>query len=167
LVDRYTLPGPSPLGPPGDYNGDGHANVWDIDLQALATGASNPYIAEFDENGDGLLDAVDRDIWVHQHTRTYFGDADLDGEFDSGDLVSVFVAGEYEDRMFGNSTWSTGDWDGDGDFSSSDLVLALADGGYEAGQRPAAVSEPSSHRLLTLALCISCSWRVSRKRVRS
>jgi hypothetical protein len=168
LIDRYSLPGPSPLDRPGDYNGDGLANAWDIDLQALATTGSNPYISRFDENGDGLVNGIDRGIWVHGHGQTYFGDADLDGEFGSDDLVSVLAAGEYEDGTFGNSTWSTGDWDGDGDFASSDFVLALADGGYEAGPRaavvPVPVPEPPPLFLLTLALGIRCLLGVSRKR---
>jgi hypothetical protein len=155
LIDRYSLPGPSPLGSPGDYNHDGLASVWDIDLQALAMNGSHPYISKFDENGDGLVSGIDREIWVHLHRQTYFGDADLDGEFGSRDLVSVLAAGVYEDRVFGNSTWSTGDWNGDGEFASSDLVLALADGGYEAGPRAAVVPEPSSLLLFTLALGIS------------
>jgi hypothetical protein len=157
LVDRYSLPGPPPPDAPGDYNGDGLLTVWDIDLQALAPRGSNPFIAKFDENADGSVDITDREIWVHQHRQTYFGDANLDGVFNSGDLVSVFVAGEYEDRSIGKSTWSTGDWNGDGEFASSDLVLALADGGYEAASKAAAVPEPASVFLLSLALGMSSS----------
>jgi hypothetical protein len=154
LVDRYSLPGPSTPDGPGDYNGDGLLNAWDIDLQALAPRGANPYILKFDENADGVVDGIDRDIWVHQHRRTYFGDANLDGEFGSSDLMSVFIAGEYEDRRFGNSTWSTGDWDGDGEFTSGDLVVALADGGYEAGPRAAVVPEPASVLLVTIAAAL-------------
>src|SRR5690606_36591601 len=44
LVDRYSLPGPSPPDVPGDYNGDGLLNAWDVDLPALAPRGSNPYI---------------------------------------------------------------------------------------------------------------------------
>ena len=76
---------------------------------------------------------------------TYFGDANLDGEFNSGDLVAVFATGEYEDEIPNNSTWATGDWDGDGEFGSGDFVLAFAAGGYEQGprERAAVVPEPN------------------------
>ena len=43
-----------------------------------------------------------------------FGDANLDGAFDSGDLVQIFATGEYEDDQSGNSTWADGDWNCDG-----------------------------------------------------
>ena len=60
------------------------------------------------------------------------GDANLDGQFDSTDLLQVFVAGQYEDQQSDNSTWETGDWTCDGEFSSSDLVAALQHGAYAA-----------------------------------
>jgi hypothetical protein len=58
------------------------------------------------------------------------GDANRDGRFDSGDLVMVMAAGEYEDSIADNSTWAEGDWNEDGDFTTSDLVLALSVGWY-------------------------------------
>ncbi|MCA9196978.1 MAG: hypothetical protein KDA87_05540, partial [Planctomycetales bacterium] len=73
---------------------------------------------------------------IHNLHNTYFGDANLDGEFNSQDLVRIFTAGEYEDDIAGNSLWLEGDWNGDGDFTSSDLVLAFQDGGYELGPKP-------------------------------
>jgi hypothetical protein len=42
------------------------------------------------------------------------------------------TAGEYEDSIPGNSTWSEGDWDCDGDFTTRDLVLAFSDVGFVA-----------------------------------
>ena len=53
------------------------------------------------------------------------GDSNLDGRFDSNDLIAVFQAGEFEDDIANNSVWEDGDWNGDGDFDSSDLVLAF------------------------------------------
>jgi hypothetical protein len=58
------------------------------------------------------------------------GDANLDGIFDSGDLVHLFQLGEYEDQLVGNSSRVTGDFDGDGDFTSGDIVLAFQAGQY-------------------------------------
>ena len=60
------------------------------------------------------------------------GDSNRDGVFNSSDLVFVFQAGEYEDRIAGNSTYEEGDWNGDGEFDSSDLVFAFQAGTYSA-----------------------------------
>ncbi len=60
------------------------------------------------------------------------GDSNLDGLFDSSDLVTIFQAGEYEDALQDNSTWAEGDWNGDREFTSEDLVLAFQAGSYEA-----------------------------------
>ena len=60
------------------------------------------------------------------------GDSNRDGRFDSADFVTVFIAGEYEDDIDGNSTFEEGDWNGDGDFTSADLVAAFIAGNYEA-----------------------------------
>ena len=75
--------------------------------------------------------------WVKELKHTYLGDANLDGEFNSTDLVDVLAAGEYEDNIAVNSSWAEGDWNTDGEFTSADLVDALADGGYEFGPRVA------------------------------
>ena len=77
-----------------------------------------------------VVDLEDRDTMVHEIIGTYYGDANLDGAFNSSDLVSVFRSGGYEDEIPGNSTWESGDWNGDGEFNSTDLVLAFRDGGY-------------------------------------
>lgn len=66
----------------------------------------------------------------------YAGDADKDGDFDSQDLVVVFVAGKYETN--GDAEWEEGDWNEDGVFNSSDLILALQGGHYEDGDMMAA-----------------------------
>ena len=99
-----------------------------------------------DVNDDGKVDELDHRSWVKDVKRTYFGDANLDGEFNSSDLVQVFAANEYEDESRRNSNWSTGDWNGDWEFDSSDLVIAFQDGGYERGPRTVnAVAVPESN----------------------
>jgi hypothetical protein len=70
---------------------------------------------------------------VYGELRTTYGDANLDREFNSTDLVTVFAAGRYEDGIAGNATWAQGDWNCDGDFESGDLVLAFSTGAYEQG----------------------------------
>ena len=59
------------------------------------------------------------------------GDSDRDGDFDSSDLVLVFQAGQYEDDIEQNSSWTTGDWNGDREFDSADIVFAFQYGAYE------------------------------------
>jgi len=138
---------------PGDFDNDGDLTVDDIDALSVAvrTGDTNP---RFDLNDDGAVNGADRDVWVIDLKKTYYGDANLDGEFNSGDFVGVFTAGQYEDQVALNSNWGTGDWNGDGDFTSSDFVTAFSDGGYENGPRAgvAGVPEPASCSLACLGL---------------
>ena len=137
----------------GDMNFDGNLDVDDLDALTAANNANTPG-TKFDVNGDGTLNKQDRAAWIHEIKNTYFGDANMDGEFNSGDLTEVFKANEYEDNLTLNSTWSEGDWNGDGDFDSGDLVEAFKDGGYEIGPRTAAspVPEPSSWILMAAGL---------------
>lgn len=103
-----------------------------------------------------LTDPGERLNYVHDVLGTWMGDANLDGEFNSGDFVQVFTAGEYEDTVEENSVWATGDWNGDKEFNSGDFVVAFSDGGFEQGPfqaaGTAAVPEPSSIVLALLSL---------------
>jgi hypothetical protein len=127
----------------GDFDENLSIDVADIDLlsQTLRAGSQD---LKFDITLDNQVTDLDRQFWIKEVNRTYVGDANLDGLFDSGDLVQVLAAGQYEDGIVANSTWATGDFNGDGEADSADLVAALADGGYEAGPLPAvsAVPEP-------------------------
>lgn len=115
----------------GDLNGDGVVDATDIDSLAAAVRSGDSDI-RFDLSGDQIVDAVDRDILVQDVLQTNYGDTNLDGIFNSRDLVNVFIPGEYEDDIQGNSTWVEGDWNGDGDFGTRDLVLAFMSGKYVA-----------------------------------
>ncbi len=112
----------------------------------------------FDLNGDSGIDVVDHRIWVKDLAKTWFGDANLDGQFALEDLTQVLTAGKYEMQDY--ASWSEGDWNGDGVFDTGDLVKALEDGGYEMGRRPdvPAVPEPGAALLLLAAIGLS-SWR--------
>ena len=135
----------------GDYNDDGELNEPDLNLQADAiVGGQDP--PEFDLNGDGKVDFADREYWVNELKNTWIGDANLDLEFNSGDMVQVFVGGKYETGQ--DATWGEGDWNGDKKFGSGDMVAAFVAGGYEQGAKPAvsAVPEPSSLVLVLLGL---------------
>ena len=112
---------------PADLNRDGRADEDDVTLLCRAYGTNNPSL---DLNGDGAIDFLDLGVLIQQHFGTSFGDANLDGIFNSGDLILVFSSGEYEDNLLGNSTWSEGDWNCDGEFNSTDVIVAFGNGGY-------------------------------------
>ncbi|MCA9166130.1 MAG: hypothetical protein KDB23_00610 [Planctomycetales bacterium] len=113
----------------GDLDGDHRLNSTDID-ELMKARKRNDTNRVYDLNGDGLVDERDTKYMIHVLFDTIFGDADLNGFFDSGDLINVFAAGHYEDDHENNAFWSVGDWDGDGEFNTSDLVWAFQDGGY-------------------------------------
>ena len=144
---------PSPV---GDFNANDVLDVADVDVLAerirLGHVDSNGHWpdAMFDVNSNGSVGREDDRIWVKDLKNTWFGDANLDGEFNSSDMVQVFVAGKYEKKPIVNwggeilnpVSWSEGDWNADGVFDSSDMVTAFADGGYEKGPRTDAVAVP-------------------------
>jgi hypothetical protein len=149
----------------GDFDGNGILDADDIDILSGAVSYPDPNDPDspcaqpnpppwcqfafgissdaFDLNQNGMVDAGDRLVWVKDLKQTWYGDANLDGEFNSSDLVEVLQAGEYEDDIAFNSGWVEGDWNGDSDFTSGDLVAALQDGGFEQGPLPVAVPEPT------------------------
>ena len=147
----------------GDFNGNGMFDVTDIDALSMEVRRSTSNIF-FDLNGDGRDDAADIKIWVTELANTYIGDANLDGEFNSADLIKVFQQNEYEDDVRRNSVWSDGDWNGDGDFTSSDFIAAFQDGGYEKGPRSNAeiVPEPSLHLVAIGAIAFAIRRRIRR-----
>ena len=135
----------------GDTDQDGDIDVDDINaLSAAVRDSVNE--AQFDLNGDGNVNNEDRVMWVNVIKKTWFGDADLNGEFNTSDLVTVFQKGHYEDNESGNSNWETGDWNGDREFNTADFVTAFQAGGFEKGPRDqvAAVPEPSGGILVAL-----------------
>ncbi|MCA9215195.1 MAG: hypothetical protein KDB27_19140 [Planctomycetales bacterium] len=147
----------------GDFDNSGVLDVADIDLLSASarTGANDP---AFDLNGDSTVDHEDRSEWVIGLKNTWFGDSNLDGEFNSGDFVAVFTAGEFEDAVDGNSTWATGDWNGDGDFTTTDFVIAFSDAGFEVGMRTAAQAVPEPCGCIYIAMLVAiATFRRARK----
>ena len=132
---RVSVPSPGTVdfsgGIPGDFTNDGIIDVDDIDALYVQLRSPLPD-SNFDLTGDGSVNDSDRDFMIFSIVATTYGDADLDGTFNSSDFVKVFQVGEYEDAVVGNSTWSEGDWNADGDFNTSDMVLAFQSGGYSA-----------------------------------
>jgi hypothetical protein len=121
----------------GDFNANGRRDAADIDAFCGGYRAGD---AAFDLTGNAVVDENDLAFLIQQLFGSTFGDANLDRSFNSGDLVQVLQAGEYEDTTPGNSTWAEGDWDCDGDFGTSDIVLAFQYGQYVADGAPASVA---------------------------
>jgi hypothetical protein len=119
---------------PGDLNHDGSIDVTDVDLICAAIRRGEH---TFDLNGDNLTTSDDLDFLIGTILGTSYGDANLDGTFNSSDFVLIFTAGKYEDETAGTASWAEGDWNCDGLFTSRDLVLAFQSGGYVAAARPA------------------------------
>lgn len=137
---------------PGDANLDRSLSQLDIDLLAAAIREGTD-TKRFDMNQDRQVNDADHVAWVHDLKATWYGDADLDGAFNSSDMVAVLVAGKYETGFEAN--WAEGDWDGDGSFDSADLVVALVDGGYELerdASTTVAVPEPTGLTVLGIAV---------------
>ena len=135
----------------GDLNFDSEVDMSDLDIAVknVAVGSTH---RRLDLNDDDVVDLSDVHFWVTDLKNTWVGDANLDGEFNSGDFVQVFSAGKYETDEL--AIWSEGDWNADKRFDSGDFIVAFQDGGYETGARSAvaAVPEPSSLLMLTLGM---------------
>ena len=123
--------------PVGDFDHDGDVDDADIDLLSAAIREFSDNL-EFDLTGDNRLDLRDLVAMVKDVLDTDFGDANLDGQFDSDDIVHVFIIGKYRDGIPGNAGWAEGDWNGDGDFDEADFVAAFTDGGYVSNGQAAA-----------------------------
>jgi hypothetical protein len=141
LVHEFRAVGPND----GNLNGDEVVDVRDLDFLAerMRDRAPDP---RFDLNRSGHVSSNDYRYWVNKLAGTYIGDANLDGEFNSADLVQVLASDEYRDTKQRNSTWSTGDFDGDREFDQQDIRYAWQESGdvFERGSRVSAIPVPES-----------------------
>lgn len=140
--------------PSSDLNRDGFVTVDDLDAlnRGLREHSTDLY---FDVTGDQILDFSD---WqqVMLDAGLQPGDVDLDGTFDSSDIIQLFQSGKYDDGIDFNSDWRDGDFTGDLDFDSSDLIMALSNGYAVQGANAVAfVPEPSSFVLFLLGLVLT------------
>lgn len=164
FVIRTSDPAPDGV----DFNGDTLIDATDLSL--LYSGLKYEWNAPaLDLNGGGLIDTDDITSWLsHAATKNgfdqpyAFGDSNLDGKFDSGDLVKVFQAGHFEDGIDGNSQWAEGDWNGDFDFDTGDLVAAFQQGRYDLeNEAVLAVPEPTG---ILLSLTIIAAYSRFRRK---
>lgn len=145
----------------GDFNFDGKLNGADLDQLAQYIADSN---SDGDVNQDGNVNIDDRIYWIEHQLGSWTGDANFDGEFNSGDMVQAFAAGKYE--LDFDATYAEGDWNGDQRFNSGDLVFVFDRGGYETGPRETvAVPEPKINAalLLVVSLCFRGRGRDRRR----
>ena len=157
-MDEFFLTGNTP-GIVGDFDGSGALDLADINqlTEEVAAGTNN---GALDLTGDGNVDTADLTNWVKEQFGTWFGDSDLNGEFNSGDLVAIFGAGKYDTGTAAN--WGEGDWNGDGLFNSGDLVTAFSDGGFEVG--PLAASQVPEPTGIVLTLIGFVALSLNRRR---
>ena len=137
----------------GDFNHDGNISSLDIDLMSEIM-TSGGYVKEFDLNMDGAVDYKDHKQWVRGIANTWFGDADLDGEFNSTDLITAFTAAKYERGTY--ARWSEGDWNGDSRFTAGDFVVAFSDLGGRPGPRNLA-SVPETSTTFGTVFAMACA----------
>ncbi|MCA9198674.1 MAG: VCBS repeat-containing protein, partial [Planctomycetales bacterium] len=133
-----------------DFNQDALLDSSDVDL--LYAEAANQAFdrrrdMRFDLTDDRLVDQADLSELLTAFGTSY-GDVDVNGVFDSADLVRLFQAGKYGDpAALGSTLYSEGDWNLDGRFDSSDLVLAFQFGNYTTDASPAAVGQMAARPL--------------------
>ncbi len=152
------------LGASGDVDRDGVLSVRDVDAVSRAA-LRDPNQSLYDFDGNQIVNGSDVAVWATDFKRTYLGDADLDGQFNTADLVQVFQAGQFEDTLNDNSTWASGDWNADGDFGTSDLVVAFQQGGFEQGPRPAVVAVPEATMGAGMVgVSLVATWVMGRRR---
>jgi hypothetical protein len=138
---------------PGDFDGNGILDVRDIDL-LTAEVAEPTGQSFFDLNGDGLVDALDRVVWVEDIKGTFFGDANLDGTVDAGDLNLVALNWQRSDA----TSWAQGDFSGEGIVNVSDLN-ALGIHWQRQANVAASVPEPSSQILVLVTMLSMFGFR--------
>jgi hypothetical protein len=129
----------------GDFDNDGDVDADDIDL-LMANLGGDP--GEFDLTDDGVVDQDDVDEWVFnivpigENVGTVYGDFNLDGEVNAGDLA--LLATNY--GLVGDWGWATGDGNGDGNVDAGDLAMLATN--YGTVVHP--VPEPITMSLLAV-----------------
>lgn len=145
IISGYTQP-------TSDLNRDGIVDILDMDVLVEGLRAYSTDLL-YDVDGDSNVGKPDWDKLVLD-AHLIAGDANLDGLFDSSDMVVLFQSGQYEDDVVRNASWRTGDFTGDLEFDSNDLIVAFAQTGYETSLASLAVPEPSACFLFFLGISL-------------
>lgn len=130
----------------GDFDGDGLLTAADIDLLSKEVGRLDN-VPTFDLNGDEVIDATDRAIWITDLAMTFTGDADLNGAVQFADFLALAEGFNQE------GGWADGDFDGSGVVQFPDF-LQLSENFGKGQPGPAAVPEPASRGLCLLAVAL-------------
>ncbi len=129
----------------GDFDDDGDIDADDLDLLFANVGGTD---LVFDVDGDGDVDSADVDEWVFnivpigENVGTVYGDFNLDGAVDAGDLALLGA----NFGVAGSFGWADGDANGDGAVDAGDL--ALLGGNFGTVVHP--VPEPMTLGLLAV-----------------
>lgn len=127
--------------------------IADTLTQAIVAGSEE---SRFDLNQDGMVDRADLTRWVEDINGTSFGDANLDGSVDAGDLNILALNWRRDVAL-----WSAGDFNADGSVDAGDLN-ELALNWRQPIPLGASVPEPSSLLLTVVALTLICQRRKHR-----
>jgi hypothetical protein len=129
----------------GDFDGDGDVDADDVDILYANLGGDP---GTYDLTDDGVVDQDDVDEWVFnivpigENIGTVYGDFNLDGEVNAGDLA--LLATNY--GLAGTWGWATGDGNGDGNVDAGDLAQLATNYGTVVHTVP----EPVTMSLLAL-----------------
>ena len=134
-----------------DLQNDGSLNIDDVDLICAQLASSN---SRLDFNQDGMVNDSDVRAVIKETFETSLGDVNLDGQFDSDDLIRVFQSGKFEDNIANNAKWSEGDWNCDGDFTTEDLVTVFQAGTFVSQVNVAATPHSSAEMSASIAAAI-------------
>lgn len=144
----------------GDANGDGQLTAYDIDRMFEVSRNLSNNSCHFDMTGDGRVWRDDLETLV-EAAGTIFGDADLDGEVDFADFLTV-------SRNYGRTDagWAMGDFDGDKQVTFGDYLLVSQNFGWSVDTglvaAAAAIPEPAAVTLFGIAFL---PWLALRQRV--
>ena len=102
-----------------DFTEDDMLAADDIDLLMAASHSPEPRL-RFDLTEDRRVDRDDTDRWLRDFADTWYGDADLNGEVDLADFLTL-------SKSFGGpGGWSDGDFDGNRVVNFDDFLLLAA-----------------------------------------
>lgn len=134
---------------PVDFTGDGVCDITDVDLMQslgpLAPGIPATGNEDFDLNGDGVVDLMDRDEWLSVAASTNcfgspykLGDANLDGVVDGIDFIT-WNGAKFTDSLL----WSDGNFNGDSVVDGQDFI-AWNQNKFTSSDGVTAVPEPAA-----------------------